>query len=146
MIRRPAATSRLRMQRNPFQTFLLVLSLAASLPLLAGNPGSAALEEQLDPRVVVLWGICLLVGSAVALATEWLPGGYRMLLLNRTGLLLVGLAAATYSVVILLAAGDVNDVRYAAASQIAYSAACVVRAHQVTRVMRVLKHLEEQRP
>lgn len=123
--------------KNPFESFLLFLSLVSSLPLIAGDSGSAALRDRLTPLAVSSWGWCLLVGSAVAMVGIWLPLRWRYfgMLLERAGLILVGGAAALYTIVIVGVASDLNAVRYAAAIQTAYAGACFWRVVQISALI-----------
>lgn len=119
---------------NPFEVFLLTLSLVSSIGLLRGHSGSALLDERLSDFAVTLWGTCLMAGSGLALAGVYcyrkvdtlMPGLY----LERAGLTLVGAAATAYSYVVLQQASDVDGVRWAITVQIAYAAACWFRAWQ----------------
>lgn len=100
-ITRPTLDDPLYSQKNPYQTFLLVLSVAASLPLLRGHPGSAILERQLSSDAVLLWGLCLLAGSLVALVGEFWPGHTWVgLIFERAGIGLVAVAALVYATVV----------------------------------------------
>ena len=139
--------------KNPFQAFLLALSLGASLPLLRGETNSVMLESTLSDLAVILWGIALLVGSGIALTGMWMRNHRTAgLILERGGLILTGGAAATYTFAIMEAAGQASDVRYAAAIQVAYALACFWRVAQITRILRWAKeflialddHLEER--
>lgn len=127
---------------NPFQLFLMLLAFTSSLPLLQGQSGSAILDAQLDTVDVVLWGICLLVGSGldlIGMLTPWRRRHFGMVI-ERAGLILVGGAAGIYTYVILHAAPSVGAVRYAAAIQLAFSLACVYRTYQITRALRWIAH------
>lgn len=124
---------------NPFEVFLLCLSLASSAGFLRGNSGSTLLDARLSDLVVTLWGIALALGSILALAGVYcyrkestlMPG----LVLERAGLSLVGVAATIYSYFVLHSAGDLNGVRWTVSVQVAYAAACFFRAWQDHRAI-----------
>lgn len=124
---------------NPFEVFLLALSLISCIGLLRGSSGSELLDSRLAPITVVMWGAALGIGSALALAgvicyaheRYLMPGLY----LERAGLTLVGIAAAVYASVVLHYAADLNGVRFSVSVQIAYSAACFFRAWQDHRAI-----------
>jgi hypothetical protein len=126
--------------RNPQQVFLLVLSLIASLPLLGGNAGSQSLESNLPDAVVIGWGICLLIGTAMALVgVLWprakvygRPQRWISLVLERSGLLLTAAAIFIYALVITTSAPDFNGVRYVVALNAAYGLFCLWRVVQIT--------------
>lgn len=121
-------------QRNPYQIFLLGLSIIVSVPLLRGDAGSGVLEHELDNRTVIAWGIGLLVGSVMAFVGEFWPGRqWTSLVLERFGLMLVAGAAAVYAGVVLLSVSDRTDVAYLSAVQLAYALSCGWRCYQITR-------------
>jgi hypothetical protein len=125
---------------NPFEVFLLVLSIVSSAGLVRGHSGSAVLDERLPVWEVGAWGLMLASGSLIALAGIYCYRSRRRLMLGlyleRTGLILVGGAAAIYSYVVFLSAADVDGVRWAVTVQTAYSAACFFRAWQDHRAIR----------
>lgn len=124
--------------KNPFESFLLALSLASAIPLCLGAGTSQALEDRLTQPAVEAWGWSLLIGSLIAMIGLFAPARWRFegLLLERAGLILVCGAATIYTTAILSFAADLDTVRYAAAVQIAYAAACFWRCVQITALMR----------
>lgn len=132
------------LQRNPYQVFLLGLSVLASFPLLQGHASSGVLERELDDRTVAAWGLLLLVGSVVALVGEFMPGyTWLGLVLERTGLAVVGSAAAIYTGVVLVSVSDRTGVAYLTAIQAAYALSCAWRVGQITRRMRWVRRAIE---
>jgi hypothetical protein len=145
-------------QRNPHQTFLLLLSVGVSWPLAHGRAASGLLERELDDRTVAAWGIALLVGSALALAGQyWTPRPHWIrrtssstrvlarerwtgLVVERAGLILVTGAAAIYAgVVYLTVDGPIDSVLYILLIQIAYALSCGWRCWQITKRLRWLR-------
>lgn len=127
-------------QRNPYQLFLLVLSVAAAFPLITGRAASTVLERELSDSVVTLWGIALLVGSVIALIGEVVPGHtWSGLVLERAGLGVVGGAAAVYAGVVLASVDDPGGVVYLIAIQLAYALSCAWRCGQITRRLRWIR-------
>lgn len=123
---------------NPFEVFLLGLSLVSSFGLLRGNPGSMVLDEQLNDLVVSLWGVALAAGSVTALAGvfcyRWQDTLMPGLVLERAGLLLVGTAAVVYSGVVLSAV-SLDSARWPVSIQIAFAGACFFRSWQDHRAI-----------
>lgn len=123
--------------RNPFETLLLLWIALASLSFAAGDPGSKLLEEALPERTVILWGAAAMIGSVTALAgvvmTRWTRDG---LVLERTGLILVGGAALVYGLVVYGSAAHVEDVRYITGVQMGLALACGWRAVHITKRLR----------
>lgn len=124
--------------RNPFHIFMMVLVFLASIPALAGNAGSASLDQRLDDITVQLWGCALLLGSLLDLIGLMMPRRHRMLglLIERSGLILVGGGAVIYAGVIYVNASELSDVRFTAALHLGFGLACVWRAIQVTSARR----------
>lgn len=137
---------------NPFEVFLLALSLASAAGFLQGNSGSTVLDSRLSDTVVTLWGIALAVGSALALTGVYcyrkeatlMPG----LVLERAGLSLVGVAATIYSLIVIHSAADASGIRWTVSIQIAYAAACFFRAWQdhraIGRTYRIIRRSSRQ--
>lgn len=120
--------------RNPFEVFLLGLSLASTAPLLRGESGSAALEAALPDLVVIAWGVSLGFGSALALiGLWWRRNPWAARVLERAGLLMVATAALAYMLVILSTVDPLTDALYVAAVQTAYACACLWRSWQLTQ-------------
>lgn len=130
-----------RPEVNPFEAFVLGLALLSSLPLLAGDTGSAAIERALPDPVVVAWGTLLLLGSTLSLAgLLWPPrdlaGAVFWLRVEQAGLIPVAVAAAIYGFIVWVAADRLDDVRYVLAGQLGYAAACAWRCVQIERRLR----------
>src|SRR5690242_13761561 len=112
-IDRPTFDDPMYSQKNPHQTFLLVFSLYASAPLVFdGQSASRTLDTSISPFLVILWGCFLLIGSAVALVGEfWRGHTWTSLVIERVGLLLVGVGGAFYCGVLLkITEGDARYV------------------------------------
>lgn len=129
---------------NPFEVFLLVLSVVSSIGFLGGHSGSQVLDDRLAAWKVIAWGLMLAVGSMIALAGIYCYRSRERLMLGlyleRTGLILIGGAAAIYSYVILVTAPDVDGVRWSVTVQMAYALACLYRAWQDHRAIRWTHH------
>lgn len=139
---RPTLDDPIYSQKNPYQAFLVVLSIISALPLLQGETSSAVLEEQLGDSMVVAWGLSLLIGSTVVLISElWRGHTWTALSIERSGLLLVGTGAGIYSVTVWATAGEVDDIRFVAAITFAYAAACFWRCFQITRRLAWIRKL-----
>ena len=120
---------------------MMLVSLVASLPLLAGETSSATLERFVDDTVVTLWGVCLFSGSILALVGEWWRWRlYHGWLLERFGLQLVMIGAMVYAFVIAYSASPIFDVWYVLSLQTGFALACAVRARQIGK-----KIVESQR-
>jgi hypothetical protein len=125
---------------NPFQVFILALALVSSIGLIGGSSGSAILDQRLSDTAVSFWGVCLAVGSVMALAGLWLYRRFDSLMpglhLERAGCFLVGIACAIYVVVVLHAAAGINTARYTACVNAGFGLACFYRALQDHRAIR----------
>lgn len=136
---------------NPFEVFLLGLSLTSSIGLLRGTSGSAVLDAKLDDVVVSLWGFALAAGSLIALAGVYCYRKERTLVpglvLERSGLALVGVAASIYSIVVITSV-PFGDARWPVSVQIAYASACFFRAWQdhraIGRTYRIIRRVRRE--
>lgn len=131
----PTLDDPLYKQKSPYQTFLLVLCVISSWPLLRGESGSGALEQELSDPAVILWGVCLLTGSVIALVGEfWAGRTWTALVIERAGLVLVGLAAIIYATVVWLNTETrPADVSFLVSLTSAWGTACLWRCWQITR-------------
>lgn len=144
-ISRPTLDDPLYTQKNAYQTFLLLLSILSSLPLLEGHANSAALDRELDDTTLLLWGTCLLGGSTIALLGEfWRGHTWTGLVIERFGVAVVGVAALVYSWVVWRAAGSQTDVAFVASITSAYGLACAWRTGQITRRLRWIRQLTRE--
>lgn len=123
--------------RNPFETFLLIWTAIAASGFTTGDPGSELLKNILPTKAVVLWGAAAMIGSIAALVgmtiQRWSNDG---LVLERTGVLLVGGAAAIYGYVCQHNAHDFSDVRYVVSVQYGLAMAALWRAWHITKRLR----------
>jgi hypothetical protein len=141
-VERPTLDDPIYSQKNPYQTFLLALSIISSMPLLRGETSSATLAHELGHFTVIAWGVCLLVGSSIVLIGELWPGHtWVSLAIERAGLIPVSAGAGIYSAVVWINAGNVNDVRFIAGVTFAYAASCAWRCIQITRRLRWIRAL-----
>lgn len=115
-------------QRNPHQLFLLVLSMVSAITLVEGLTGSPTLDEVLPGTTVIAWGLFLLLGSATALLGMWLPRTWTGLVVERSGLGLVSVAAMGYAGLIFVLAPDES---FTAFIHLAYGLSCAWRVRQI---------------
>lgn len=130
-------------QKNPYQTALLALCVVASWPLLQGETGSATLERELSEPAVILWGLCLLVGSLIALLGEFWPGRtWTALVIERSGLMLVGLSALIYAVIVWTSVGGAGaDAAFIVSLTFGWGLACLWKSWQNTVRLRWMRGL-----
>lgn len=126
-------TDPLHAGRHPFQTYMLALCILSSLPRLAGQGTSGAIESSLPTWLALAWALSLLLGASVALLGSFWPGDYDMgLFLERTGLDVVGLAALAYGVIIFIVGGWLSLL--AAAIILGFALSCLTRARDIARI------------
>lgn len=143
-VKRPTLDDPMYSQKNPHQVFLLVFSLVSAAPLMwNGQSGVPAMDRALNDLAVQAWGGCLLFGSIMALVGQWWRGHtWNGLVIERSGLGLVGTGAIIYSMVIWFSASNVSGgPRFAAAITMAYGLDCLWRCGQITRRLRWIKAL-----
>jgi hypothetical protein len=118
----------------------------SGIPLLAGDPGTALLNKELDTSTVVLWGVCLLLGSfmglAGALTVRWFHAG--ALLIERSGLILVGGAALVYTGVAWVSVPEPSEIAYVLGLQVGFGTACLWRCWQITKRLRWMKATRQE--
>lgn len=126
----------LRAGRHPFQTYLLALCVISGLPLLFGKVTAGSIEEQLHPYLALAWGAFLFLGSITALTGSYWPGDYaNALTIERMGLLIAGSAGIAYALVVMATVPPLDGLT-AGAIVLGFGASCVVRAHDIGKIMR----------
>lgn len=142
-IDRPTLDDPIYDQKNPYQVFILVFTLVAVLPKLAGGTSpSQVMESNVSEDALLLWMICLLMGSIIGLIGEfWRGHTWTSLAVERAGLILVavpGLIFAWY------AASAVPDANYIVGVTSAYSFASLWRCIQITKRLRWIRQIVDQ--
>lgn len=136
----------LYVQKNPYQTLLLGMAVLSSWPLLWGRAGSGVIDRELTLAAVMLWGWVLLLGSLTALVGEfWRGRTWTGLVIERSGLAFVGVAALIYAVLVDDKA-DLHDadVAFVVGVTAAWGAACLWRCWQITKRLRWMRGIREQ--
>lgn len=134
----------IRRTRNPFEIYLLALSLVSTAPLALGftrPPTSLSSELGVWARV---WGIALCIGSLVALVgIMWrrpknpIKFSVTGLVVEQVGLVAVGGATIYYATAILLLVGNRGLVT--SGIVLAYGAAAATQAWRIHRFLRGLE-------
>jgi hypothetical protein len=130
--------------RNPFELFTLGLGLLSGLPLLFGVPAPGSTNALLGPVLVHVWAWILVAGCATALIGVWWtwfgwcpwvrPTPGTGLLVERVGLVAVGVGTLIYAVAIL---AEAPGFRWLPAAIVAaYGLACWWRAFLIQRWIR----------
>jgi hypothetical protein len=102
----PLKPDPLGIPRNPLAVYLLLLAFVSGLGMLLGPTTAGAVERTLPPLIANLWGGILFLGSGATLAGMFWQGDIRFgLLMKRTGMFAVGVAAIVYGMVIAVAVG-----------------------------------------
>jgi hypothetical protein len=125
----------LRAGRHPFQVYMLILSIAAGLPTALGVTSPTSISSVLPIWLQLMWGWCLVLGSATGLVGSYWRGSIvNALTIERVGLALVGTAALIFGFVIVVwfrwtgvASGLII---------IGYGLSCVRRARDIGLVIR----------
>lgn len=92
--------------RNPLAVYLLALCVVSGVSLLSGVSTSGSIESELPFAAARIWGVMLTAGASSTLLGMFWQGDRRTgLLIKRTGLLTLSIAAFIYAAVILAAAG-----------------------------------------
>lgn len=92
--------------RNPLAVYLLSLCCISGISLLVGVSTSGSIEAELPFAAARLWGAMLTLGAGSTLLGMFWQGDQRTgLLIKRTGLLTLSIAAFIYAAVIIAAVG-----------------------------------------
>ena len=138
-IKRITYTDPLHTGRHPFQTYLCVLCIVSGLPIIIGHVGASSIESQMPFWLAYCWGWALFLGAAIGLVGAYWPGEYdSALTIERAGLAMLGTAAALYAIVILTVDGW--DRLIPAAITFAFGFACIRRALDIGRIIRLAVH------
>lgn len=134
----------LEASRHPFEIYLLVLAAVSALPRLLGRSNSTAIEQGLEPWVVLGWNAMLLTGSLIALAGLYWPGRSATgLILERSGLVGVGGAALVYSTVVFISIGVSGA--FSGCIIAAFGLACFNQAHRINhRINQALRRVPHE--
>lgn len=123
--------------RHPFQ-FWMMFALTVSG---AGNfftPGSEILQRGLDPFFHKTWALTLMVSGMLCLIAAWWPDRATGLLMERIGMVTVGISCPVYAVVVAQATGWETSI-VATALTTSAGVASAWRAVHVTRELKLLR-------
>lgn len=116
---------------NPFEAAFLGAAFLAGSSVLLGIGDSAAVQQALQPHMVVFWAALLATGGAVSIAGLMWPGSrWTGVEVKRVGLITVGVGSLTYG----LSAAFLGDRGVPTAIfHLSLATACAIRVWQVTR-------------
>lgn len=131
--------------KNPFEIYLLFLSLVAVIPLIVGvAPPPASIDSQVGPVYSKIWAFFLLIGAIVSLVGIFWPQPKNSenvsvtgLIFEQTGLVAVSGATVYYSAVLLIVLGTSALIN--AAIILAFGLASAVQAYRINRYLRDLE-------
>jgi hypothetical protein len=124
--------------RHPFQLWVLVALLISGLANFL-TPGSEVLQEGLNPLMHKTWALTLTVSALMALASAWWRDRITGLLLERTGLLAMGVSCPLYALIVYLQSGLSVGVPGITLTTL-LGGACLNRAIHVHRELKILRH------
>lgn len=128
--------------RNPLAVYLLLLALVSGAGMLAGVTTARNVEDALPHFVAATWGGLLSFGSGATLVGMYWPGAVATgLLWKRVGMFTLTIAAAVYSVVLLVAFGTAGA--FQSGTIAGFGAACCV---QFARIEQRVKAIIEATP
>lgn len=124
--------------RHPFQ-FWVMFALAMSGLGNLFTPGSAVLQEGLDPFFHKLWAALLLISAAMALAASFWRDRVSGLLVERIALITMGSICPLYGIVVILQIGFTEGL-IGISIMISAGIAALWRAVHVNRELKILRH------
>jgi len=121
-------------KRNPFEVFLLVACLLASVVNVLGAGPPNSIRDSLPHWAQYIWEYLLLGGALVALIGLWWPRKKATsYIIEQVGLAAVGNGCAFYGIAVLFFAGPQGVV--AAFMALGFGAACLWRYGQIESLL-----------
>lgn len=124
-----------RWSRSPIQTFFLGL-IAVTGILIAANVSRNAITQEMGEPWASIWGIFLFTGSTVSLLGAYWKDRVTGMLIERSGIFLLGLASLTWPFGILLRVGI--DGLFSAVITLAFSISCFVQVAYINKHMNLI--------
>lgn len=124
-------------RRNPFQVYMVSLSIVAGIPSALGEPPSGSVSSALDSGYLEVWGCMLLLGGLTAMmGMFWQGSATNGLFVKRFGLLSLGIANMIFGLIILQ--HFAWDRAYVALTMLGFAGACFLRAWYVSKHIKAL--------
>jgi hypothetical protein len=134
------------MRRHPMVMFLYALATLSGLVFVVGAAPPRSVDQLLPGTLVWMWNLALLAGGGTGLAATLLRDPLTGLLVERSAMLPLAAAALAYTMA-LVALGNVTVV-LSAGIILAFAAAAIWRAVQITRLVggrRTFRHWWRER-
>lgn len=128
--------------RHPFQFWVLAACNLAGWVTLIKDPDTL-LAQSVPHLIYALWGLLLVMSSSIGLISAWWPDRITGLLLERAGLLALGVGAAAYGSLLLHLVGWRAGL--AGPMTVGIGIASLWRVVHVNREIKVLVRLIESR-
>lgn len=117
---------------NPFETFLLAVCAVQGWAVLSHAARPPSVQALMPPWLRVIWGLLLLAGGILSVSGLYWTNPFTGIEIKRVGLLAAAGGTLAYAVA-LLTIGTAGIL--AAATNLGFAIACVVRIWQVTRAL-----------
>jgi len=133
--------SPVRWSRSPLQTFLLALCLVSGILIATGVSRNPVTKEMGEPWATI-WGFSLCVGAAVALIGAFWKNRITGMLIERSGILLLGLASLLWPILVTSNVG--LDGLYSSTITLIFSIACFFQVRYINKhinlILEAIKH------
>lgn len=125
----------LRWSRSPLQTFLLILCTITGLVIVLGESDNRIIHDMGEPWAS-LWGLALMLGSAVTLTGSFWRNRINGMLIERSGIVLLGLASFVWPILVLLEVGLAGA--WTAFATIAFSVTCLFQVRYINKHFKMI--------
>lgn len=128
--------------RNPFQVFLLLVSLLNGTASLFGSYGAGSVAQYASNINLFIWGFLLFIGSlATLMGMYWLGDKRDGLLVKRMGLVALASPTLIYGIILLMSSD--GHARYAGMIMMGFTLAAAIQAHRVNSHIKAIIQLTE---
>lgn len=127
----------LKWTRSPLQIFLLILCVFSGLLIMTNHSESQVIHSMGEPWST-LWGAFLLLGSLIALLGIYWKNQITGMLIERSGIVLLGGASLIWPILVLSKIGWAGII--AAIFTLGFSAACVWQVAYINHHMNLILH------
>lgn len=119
-----------RWSRSPLQTFLLGLCAVTGI-LIAADISRNRITKEMGEPWATIWGLSLFVGAMIAIAGTVWRNKITGMLIERSGIMLLGLASLIWPISIIWVTGI--DALYSAVVTLIFSVSCFFQVRYINK-------------
>lgn len=134
----------LRWSRSPIYTFFLGLIIITGILTIFGLSNNAVVNEMGKPWYQI-WGIFLCIGAGIAVAGSYWRNKVNGMLIERSGIFLLGGASAIWPILIVSMIGFLRS-PYTVVSTLIFSATCFLQVRYINKhILLITEAITESR-